>query len=148
MSDGLIERWIDAKDHPGYEVSNTGYVRNKKSGRILKGSLNKHGGYLRVGIDGKHYYIHRLVADSFYDGDMDHKYMDVNHIDGDKLNNELPNLEWMTRKENIDHAFIHGLKYPTVVKVVRCRFCRHRHEFASCESKPDWFYCADGERED
>lgn len=140
----MFEIWKTVRDHPKYEVSTTGKVRNSKTGRLLNQSLNQPNGYMRVGMDNKHYYVHRIVADTFYDGD--HRNMDVNHIDGDKTNNTLPNLEWMSRRENINHAYIHGLKYPTVVKVVRCKFCRHRNEFRYCEGRPDEFYCADGER--
>lgn len=140
----MHEIWKSVKGHDGYEVSTLGEVRNKKTGRILRQSLNRKDGYLRVGLDGKHCYVHRLVADAFYDGD--HECMDVNHIDGNKYNNELPNLEWNTRKENIDHAFAYGLKYAPTVTVVRCKFCRHRHEFAICENQEDGFYCANGER--
>lgn len=140
----LIERWNDVKDNPKYEVSNTGRVRNKKTERILSQSLNRPNGYLRVGIDGKHYYVHRLVADSFYDGD--HTNMDVNHRDGNRTNNELSNLEWVTRKYNIDHAYRYGLKLPTFAKIIPCKFCRHRGEYGICDGQADEFYCAHGER--
>ena len=140
----MNEFWKEVRDHPNYEVSNTGQVRNRRTGRVLRQSLNRPDGYMRVGLDKKHYYVHRLVADTFYDGDHDN--MDVNHIDGNKLNNELPNLEWLSRKENVEHAFINGLKYPMAVKVVRCKFCRHRDQSAYCEGRSDEFYCADGER--
>ncbi len=142
----MIEKWVTARHYPNYEVSSMGQVRNKKTGKLLKPSLNKPGGYLRVGLDKKHVYVHRLVADSFYDGN--HAKMDVNHIDGNKLNNTLPNLEWLTRKQNINHAYIHGLKYPSTIKIVRCKFCKHRNEYRFCEGKPDEFYCADGERDE
>lgn len=139
----MKEYWVDLKEDPRYEVSNLGNVRNKKTGRILKPNLNRPGGYQRVNIQGRHKYVHRLVADSFFDGD--HDKLDVNHIDGDKTNNALPNLEWCTRKENLRHAFINGLKYPTVLKVVRCAFCKHRYEYDICLDKPDEFFCAHGE---
>ena len=141
----MIERWIDVKDNPAYEVSNLGNVRKKSNGQLLRTSLNRKGGYERVAMNGTHKYVHRLVADSFYDGD--HSNMDVNHIDGNKLNNNVSNLEWCTRQENIKHAFINGLKYPGAVKVVRCKFCKHRYEFDICSGKDDGFFCSYGERE-
>lgn len=141
----MIERWIDVKDNPAYEVSNLGNVRKKSTGQLLRTSLNRKGGYERVAMNGTHKYVHRLVADSFYDGD--HSNMDVNHIDGDKHNNKLSNLEWCTRQENIKHAFINGLKYPGTVTVVRCKFCKHRYEFDICSGKDDSFFCSYGERE-
>lgn len=52
-------------------------------------------------------YVHRAVALAFIPN-IDNK-TDVNHIDGDKYNNHLENLEWVTRKENMRHAFSNGL---------------------------------------
>ena len=140
-----MEFWKDIKEDPRYEVSNEGRVRNKATGRILIPQLNHEGGYHRVTIQGKHKYVHRLVADAFYDVALD-KYKDVNHIDGNKTNNTVGNLEVVSRKENIRHAFINGLKYPMVVKVVRCKFCKNRYDFDICADKPDDFYCTYGER--
>lgn len=139
-----MERWLSVRDHPNYEVSNHGQIRNKRTNKILKPQLNREGGYLRVALNGTRYYVHRLVADAFFDGE--HGKIDVNHIDGNRVNNDLTNLEWCTRKENVRHAYINGLKYPMVVKVVRCKFCIHRHDNDFCESRPDDFYCSDGER--
>lgn len=140
----MKEFWLELKDNPNYEVSNLGHVRNKRTGKILKPQLNKEGGYQRVSINSRHRYVHRLVADTFFDGE--HDKLDVNHIDGNKRNNTLANLEWCTRKENINHAFINGLRYPTVVKVVRCKFCKHRYDYEFCTDKPDDFFCSYGER--
>lgn len=139
-----MEKWITIREHPNYEVSNRGNVRNKRNGYILKPQLNRKDGYHRVSLNGKRYYVHRLVADAFFDGE--HQEMDVNHIDGNRLNNDLTNLEWCTRKENIKHAYINGLKYPTVVRVVRCKFCVHRNKNDFCASRPDDFFCSDGEK--
>jgi hypothetical protein len=140
----LREYWLDVKDVPNYEVSNLGNVRNKKTGRILRQMFNCEGGYLRVNIGGRHRYVHRLVADAFFDGD--HSNCDVNHIDGNRTNNFIGNLEWCTRQENIHHAFDTGLRYPIHKNVVRCKFCRNRNEYDICYNKDDDFFCAYGER--
>ena len=83
-----MEKWLTIRNHPDYEVNNLGDVRNKKTNRILKPQLNRTDGYYRVALNGKRYYVHRLVADAFFDGD--HDKIDVNHIDGNRLNNKLP----------------------------------------------------------
>ena len=134
------EHWIIINDHPDYEVSNLGKVRNKRTGRLLEPQLNREYGYLRVCLNSQRYYIHRLVAAAFFDCNL--KGLDVNHIDGNKLNNAIWNLEICTRKENIRHAFDTGLKFPSVMKVVRCKYCKCRYEYDICEGKSDDFYCA------
>ena len=139
-----MTRWININDHPNYEVSNDGQVRNKRTGHILKPLLNRENGYARVSLNGQRCYIHRLVAQAFYDNSRTD--MDVNHIDGNKLNNNIANLEWSTRKENVKHAYINGLKYSSFTNVVRCKFCKQRNETDFCSSQPDYFYCYDGER--
>ena len=87
-----------------YEISSLGRVRNGNTGNILK-SQNKHG-YRRINlrIDGKdtNCAIHRLVAMAFIDN-PDNKPQ-VNHKDGDKANNHVDNLEWVTGHENLAHA--------------------------------------------
>lgn len=61
-------------------------------------------GYLVVRISGKNKYIHRLVAEAFLKGRTDIR-CEVNHKDGNKANNAPENLEWCSRKENIQHAW-------------------------------------------
>lgn len=105
-----MELWIQSKECQDYEVSSEGRIRNIKTGRIMKTNINTRG-YRQVCLrENKKQVVkrvHRLVADAFYDGC--HNGLDVNHIDGDKLNNKVSNLEWCTRKENIQHAFKSGL---------------------------------------
>ncbi len=141
------EHWITVKDHPDYIVSSLGRVINKKSGRFMTPQLNREHGYLRVYLDGKKYYVHRLVATAFFD--CDPTGLDVNHKDGDKLNNAVWNLEWCTRKENIRHALRTGLRhaspnknYDKDDKIITCRECTCRYEYDWCEDKPDNFFCA------
>ena len=143
-----MEIWLKIKsdrDDSDYEVSSEGRVRNVKTGKLIKGRLNKRDdGYYRVNIHGKDEYIHRLVAKTFYDGD--HCKMHVNHIDGNKSNNSLANLEWTTPKENANHAFKKSLRFPVVKNVVRCKFCKCRGEYDICEGMDDDFYCGFGTR--
>lgn len=68
-------------------------------------------GYMRVRIKGKHYKIHRLVAETFIPNPENKR--EVNHKDGNKLNNRADNLEWATRSENQKHAYKLGLQKPS-----------------------------------
>ena len=90
-----------------YEVSSHGQVRNMKTGRILKATKNSKG-YSTIGLhrNGKKttMLVHRLVALMFIpNNDIQHK-TDVNHIDENKTNNCVSNLEWTTHKENCNHG--------------------------------------------
>lgn len=100
------------KDIPGYEnlyqVSNVGRVKSLakhyRKEMIMKLQLDK-GGYYRVCLrkDNKvsQFMIHRLVMEVF-NPTINHRRLEVNHKDFNKLNNKLGNLEWCTRKENIE----------------------------------------------
>jgi len=55
-------------------------------------------------------HIHRLLAETFIPCDMDTTRLTVNHIDGNKRNNTLSNLEWTTRSDNLNHAYVNGLR--------------------------------------
>ena len=100
-----------------YMVSNMGRLKSLKFGneRIMKLSLTKKG-YSRVCLNQnkhiKHLKIHRAVAIAFIEN-PDNK-IEVNHIDGNKQNNHVSNLEWVTAKENMIHAFTTGLKKPNI----------------------------------
>ena len=79
-----------------YEVSNLGKIRNKKTGRILKGSIDSRG-YRQVQLQ-KNYLIHRLIA--LHHIDNPNNYPFVDHYDGDKQNNKIENLRWVTTQQN------------------------------------------------
>jgi hypothetical protein len=88
-----------------YYVSNTGTIKNS-NGTILKAYIIN-SGYKTVKLYGTNRLTHRLVAEYFCPVTKDST--DVNHIDGNKLNNDASNLEWCTRSENILHAYATGL---------------------------------------
>lgn len=88
-----------------YVVSSLGEVKNVKTNRILKTDLNSKG-YGRVWLNKHRYFIHRLVAKLYIDNPDD--LPQVNHIDGDKLNNSAENLEWCTNQYNNLHSYIKG----------------------------------------
>lgn len=93
-----------------YEVSNMGNVRNKKTKKLRVLDMNNCG-YYRITLYNKErerMFIHRLVATVFIETDDYNKQ--VNHIDGDKSNNCVSNLEWVTQSENEMHAIKNNLK--------------------------------------
>lgn len=121
------EVWKDIQGYEEfYQVSNTGKIRSKdrlvttnkngksflKKGRVMKPiSLGK--GYEGVilckpNTPNKKVYIHRMVADAFL-FKTDENSNVVNHIDGNKKNNNSSNLEWTTHRENLKHAKELGL---------------------------------------
>ena len=116
----MEEKWKDIKGYEGiYQVSNYGNVRVldryvwnhngfvKRKGKILKPSLNKYG-YKDVMLSKdnvrKKYRINRLVAEAFIENPENKEQ--VNHIDRNKTNNNVNNLEWVTRQENITHSYL------------------------------------------
>lgn len=107
-----------------YDVDVYGNIKNLKTNKILKPEVIQKG-YLRVQIfhKGQKYrkLVHRLVMETFYpDADFT---LQVNHIDGDKTNNALSNLEWCTQKENMRHSFdnnLHKTKYTKSQNIEIC----------------------------
>jgi len=89
-----------------YGISNDGKVFTYKQGKDRELSQHYHKGYKRVflfkGDVRKSYFVHRLVAEAFIKNSKDKPQ--VNHKDGNKENNNVKNLEWMTREENQKHS--------------------------------------------
>ena len=117
------EIWEKVKSYGGlysrYEVSSEGQIRNSENGHILTPQL--HDGYYHVRLTSpfgsRTCRLHKLVAETFL-GPRPEKH-DVNHKDGNKLNNRVDNLEYCTRSENVAHAYKNGLnKLTSSVKIV------------------------------
>jgi hypothetical protein len=118
----MIEIWKNVTGHEDYLISNFGKIKRKPCPRIGRNQTLKEinitlspndDGYLRAAFNigpNKQIrkFVHRLVAIHFIDNPSGLK--EINHKDGDKLNNHVDNLEWCTRSYNIQHAYDTGLK--------------------------------------
>ena len=96
-----------------YKITKDGQIISLKRRKeyIIKGYIDKYG-YRRVllYVDGKRekHFVHRLVAKEYIPNP--NNLPQVNHKDGNKLNNHVDNLEWVTSKENVRHSIITGLR--------------------------------------
>lgn len=128
-----MEIWKDITGYEGiYQVSSLGNIKRlyKNKCKIIKSTFNDRG-YLTVVLWNtdttnvprrKRYRIHRLVADIFIPK-IDGKNF-INHKDGNKCNNNVDNLEWCTRRENMLHSYKTGLRIPNTGKKYKRR-CSH-----------------------
>ena len=98
----MIEEFKEIEEFPKYEVSNLGRVRNKNTGKILK-TRKSNSGYLYVSFWKDHNrFVHRLVAKAFISNP--NNYPEVNHINEDKEDNCIDNLEWCDHKYNSNYS--------------------------------------------
>lgn len=129
------EKWVDIIGYEGiYQISDLGRVKRLKTevirnnqGNFTKDEMIKKPhitpkGYVRIQLtnkgQSKNYFIHTLVANHFI-GRKDNKQ--VNHKDGNKLNNSVNNLEFLTSSENLQHAYDNDLRESNVKYVVHCK---------------------------
>jgi hypothetical protein len=105
------EEWRSIQEWPNYEASSLGRIRHKKRLRPLKPNYGNKGRYARVTIHGrngqKSLFVHVLVANAFFGPKPDG--LTINHRDGVKRNNGVCNLEYISLRENWDHAIANGL---------------------------------------
>lgn len=109
--------------YPNYYITELGDIFSNKTGKLkpLKKFVNEKGYlFVRLYVNGKarKSFIHRLVAVAFIPNPENKPQ--VNHKDGDKTNNAVPNLEWNTGKENVKHAI-------EVLGVVNTRYGKDNH---------------------
>lgn len=124
----MNEIWKDVVGYEGlYQVSNLGRVKSLEHFVPTKnGAVRNSPSKIRINcFDGKYYHVilykqgrrkvalvHRLVADAFIPNP--NNLPQVNHKDGNKLNNNMDNLEWCSAQDNILHAFATGLCNPSI----------------------------------
>ena len=112
-----------------YSVDIYGVIRNKSTGRIIKGRTSD--GYLNYNLSkaegNYHFRFHRVVAEMFIPNPENKKI--VNHKDGNRKNNAVSNLEWVTHKENTRDAIERGthpscnlVSFPNIVRHMRVKY--------------------------
>lgn len=119
--------WFDVPQYDDrYQIEQSGQVRSKRrhvnspicggkrliGGRVLKPQLVKGYPAIQAMINGvrRTIYVHRMLAETFIPNPEGKPC--INHIDGNKANNAIDNLEWCTHQENMDHAYRNGLVQP------------------------------------
>lgn len=101
-----------------YSVSDIGEVRKDTNNYLMKLQIQQGYKHVTLQIHGKakRFRVHRLVAEAFIPNPENKPY--VNHIDGNRQNNNVSNLEWVTPQENTKHAVSTGLMLPTRQRAV------------------------------
>jgi hypothetical protein len=101
LTDEELKEFEEIQLYPNYMIHRDGRVYNKKY-KLVMGNRDN-GGYAHVVLGGKNHAIHRLVATQFIPNPDNEEC--VNHIDGDKTNNHVDNLEWASKSETAQHAY-------------------------------------------
>ena len=135
-----MERWKSIPDLPGYSVSDKGRVRKDSTGQIMV--LSKNGGYCRITIS-KH--VHRLVAQAFLEPPEDEDKCWVDHIDGNRSNNDVSNLRWVTPSENALSYGYHSRIKNKQRKVRATHLDGREILFESRQAAVAYFGCQDSE---
>lgn len=96
--------FVNIPEYEAYSINKNGVVKNNKTGRILR-QYEEPSGYIRLTLmkngKPKRLFVHRLVGNTFISNEK--QLPQINHIDGNKKNNSVENLEWVTLKENQQH---------------------------------------------
>lgn len=124
-----MENWRKIENYPMYSVSDKGRVWNDRDDREIAGCLDRSNGYLVVNLYnefGHHKVaVHRLVANAFIPNPENKRT--VNHIDCNKTNNDISNLEWANDSEQMIHAFANGLCEKTRAQAYSNLICHGKY---------------------
>jgi len=143
----MKEQWKIIRGYDGiYQISNFGRFKSHRNGRwgylsegkILRGANAPDGyNYIRLFKNSNHEVkmTHRVVAEHFIDNPDNKPH--VNHIDGNKLNNFIGNLEWVTKSEDLKHAYRTGLKGSKFTKLKRGEVLQIRSLVEAGEKQKD-----------
>lgn len=116
---------MEVNGYPSYLIYDDGRVQNKKTGRILKPSLNAYN-YYRIGLNknnkSQSFLIHRLVAIHYIPNP--NNYTEVDHIDIDKKNNHVSNLRWCSRFNNCNNTTVYKNNKLGIKNI-----CKHGNEY-------------------
>ena len=99
-----------------YTIDTAGVIINVTKDKVINGTtISQANRYVKIHLD-KWYKLHRLIAEHFIVNDDPTCKTQVNHIDGNRHNNSISNLEWCTPSENVRHAYRTGLKTNNGIK--------------------------------
>lgn len=120
------EKWETIKDFPNYMISTESRIMNKTTLLMVSMSINKRFKHraVRLWNNGKTRLlkVYRLKAIAFIPNPENKPQ--VNHIDGDRMNEDLNNMEWATASENMKHSFLNGLSKGNFKKGFDHQFCK------------------------
>lgn len=134
-----MEIWKPIPELLGYSVSNKGRIRKDETGQIMV--LSKNGGYCRITITKN---VHRLVAKAFLN-QPDEEQCWVDHIDGNRSNNNVENLRWVTPSENC-LSFGHKSRIENKKRKVKAtNLSGETIIFESRQDAAEYFKCSDSE---
>lgn len=120
------ERWETIKDFPNYMISTESRIMNKTTLKMVSISINKRHKHRAVRLWNKGktrlLKVYRLKAIAFIPNPLNKPQ--VNHIDGDRMNEDLSNMEWSTASENMKHSYSTGLCKGHFKKGFAHQFCK------------------------